>query len=351
MRSLLGAFVLSFAFTVFASPLDAQVLQEFTPVPRDSAAQLTLFGDGTVKGVIGQTNNSATTSATGSIGVTYRGPLFIISGLINVLGTADTVASGYGATMLAPASGKAFDSGLLDIRFPTMPHVGDWCATGGGWCTIYRRLGLHGYIGASDSKWATRFSPSNTVTELADVPVLTTGLGINYRFFDGAVAENNRVAMALDLTWATRHIEGDLYDSIALRRSLLNTRSRDFGGFEGGLLLRYNEIYANLTYYAMDNTITGFSHGQIVAAISVQAKLSGGSFTPMGCQRPVTPKDLQAIAVSKTEIKVKWTGVDSLYYELVRKSKSGKVEVITPRTAFHDYNYDDQSVSANQEYH
>ncbi len=263
-----------------AAPAGAQTLQEFSGT-RPGHPEVVLFGDGGVRNVVGQPSDA--TSTTGSLGVTFRGSRYVVTGVVNVLARSDTITAGYGASMLAPASGRAFESALLEVRRPHLFGYDARCADGDP--SRMCQLGLRAYVAASATRWGYQKNAEGVPAAVADVPVWATGLGGYYRFFDGFVGDSNRVAMGLDVTWATRHVRGDLAASDAAavnaRTTILGSTRVNFDGLETGLNIRYNEIDAGLTYYWFSGQIAGFSGGQIVAAISVRARLNSGPFTSL----------------------------------------------------------------------
>ena len=266
------------ALALMPAIVGAQTLQEFTPA-KPGAPQVIAFASGNAKSVIAQPKDA--TSATGSLGLTYLGANFIVSGVVNVPAKTDTMTTRYGAAMLAPAAGTT-TSALLDVRLPTVVRC-DPCA---GLGRYLGRVGVHGYAAASGSRWATQFNSSGSPIEVEDISMWSTGIGASYRFFDGwmgkeALVEGNRVGLSLDVLAAFRNLRGNLgmaADSVR-RERLLGTKGRAFGGAEFGLNLRYNEATAGLTYYHMGGSIKGFSGGQVVAGISFRTKLASGPFS------------------------------------------------------------------------
>ena len=262
-----------------ASVLPAQTLQEFSGAKK---ATVTIFADGGVRSVVGQP--AGATSSTGSLGVNFRGSSYVVSGVVNVLSRSDTISSGYGASLLPPASGRSFNSALLDVRRPILPGLDEKCTKEPK--DRVCQFGLHMYASASASTWATAKDATGKPTAVTDVPVWGSGLGAYYTFFDGGVKDTTtRVAMALDATLASRHLRGDLSaadaTNAALRKAILGTSGKDFNGLEIGLNIRYNELNAGLTYYSFGGDVAGLSHGQVVAAISVRATLNSGLFKDM----------------------------------------------------------------------
>lgn len=273
-RAALGAALLLAAAR--AVPLGAQTLQELSPSRHGS--EVTVFVAGNVRDVVGESGGAAST--TGALGLTFRGPTYIVTGVVNALARSDTVTRAYGATLLPPATGRAFNSALVDVRRPYLPGLG--CAADqGGVRARLCQVGLHAYAFASSTTWATAVDADGAATAAAEVPVWGDGIGGSYRFFDGYLPDSSHVGMALDAMLARRHLRGDFGAPAgdALRSTLLGSRDRDFTGLETAVNLRYNEMNAGLTYYYFGGDVPGFSRGQIVAAVSVRARLNGGAYS------------------------------------------------------------------------
>ncbi len=276
-----GAAFAIVAVTISAGLARAQTLQEFSPV-RDTTVgdQVTVFIDGNARNVVGQRTSTPTT---GTIGITYRGSTYIVSGAVAALSRRDTLTGRLASTLLAPAAGQAFNSAIIDARRAHLPWIGRGCSSD----AVGRRCqyGLHAYVSASTSTWATQTGPDGAVTGTAEVPVWGSGAGPYFRFFDGRVGDSARVAMVLDVGVATRHLRGDLSSARpemrALRESLLRTNRRNFAGLETTLTVRYNEITGALSYYRFGGDVPGLSGGQVVAGISLRARLNAGRFTAL----------------------------------------------------------------------
>jgi hypothetical protein len=272
----------SVAIALLAAPmlLNAQTLQEFSPAPRGRSS-LVVFASGNAKSVIAQPKDA--TSATGSLGMTFMGDHFVVSGVVNVPAKRDTISSNHGASLLAPAAGST-TSALLDVRWPTALRFRGCRGLRAYLC----KVGLHGYVAASGARWGSNLDTNGNPRAIDEMSMWATGLGGSYLFFDGWLGranseDGNRAAMSLDVLYAARTLRGNLgmaADS-AKRNAILGTRARAFGGAELGLNIRYNEANAALTYYHMGGSIKGFSGGQVVAGISFRTKLNGGSFSDL----------------------------------------------------------------------
>lgn len=285
---------------VGSRPLCGQTLQA---IASSAPPRVQIFLSGSLRDVVGQSGDGG--SGSGALGMRYIGPTYIATGLINVAGTFDTLTAGLGATMLPPANGRGFNAGVIDVRRRFLPGQTDRCqrikrlepeaerlrASGATVPDSMRgrvicSIGLHGYLGVSTGRWAVGRDPvTDSVTSSLDVPVWGAGLGLSYTFINDHF-EDKDVAMVFDVGIATRHLRGDLAaDSrAALRDSLIGTRKRNYIGLEAGLALQYENITSSLSYYFFGSDIDGFSHGQVVAGVSIQASLNDWSLrrTPAG---------------------------------------------------------------------
>ncbi len=90
------------------------------------------------------------------------------------------------------------------------------------------------------------------------------------------------VAMVLDAGIASRHVRGDLFTRDSTRTRLLRTQRKDFYGPEVVLTMQINQIRSSLAYYYMNGAVDGFSKGQVVAGVSISARLGGGEFSRGG---------------------------------------------------------------------
>jgi hypothetical protein len=257
-----------------AGSLGAQTLTVPMRAVATAKPTLSVYVDGNVKNAVGGSSTN-TAVVSGALGLRYVGSFFTTSGQINIAAKTDTLATGFGTALLSPGSGKAFNSGVIDVRTRTLGP--ESCGSGGPpWC----RVGLHGYASASTTRWATALQ-GQTVTAATDVPVIGTGLGGYYRFFDGTVVTDSnppRVAMVLDATLTHRHIAGDISADEQALNTTIGTTRRTFFGAELGLALSYNQIRAGLSYYRMNGSVKGFSRGQIVAGFALKADLLSGEF-------------------------------------------------------------------------
>lgn len=181
-----------------AGSLEAQTLTVPARTTPGSGSTLSVFVDGNVKNAMGGTGNN-TAVVSGALGLRYVVTLFTTLGQINIAAKTDTLASAFGTALPSSGSGKALNSGVIDVRTRTLRPAS--CPSTGGppWC----RLGAHGYASASTTRCATA-SQRQTVTATTDVPVIGRGIGGYYSFFDGRVrsdTSSSRVGMVLDATF------------------------------------------------------------------------------------------------------------------------------------------------------
>lgn len=256
----------------------ALVGQTLQRLSAQGTTRVEVFAEGNVKNVVSQPSD--VTDVTGSLGIRYLGSTYIATGVINVAGTFDTVTTGFGATLLAPATGKGLNAGLLDIRRRHFFGLGKACKGLKGDLPIKCNIGFHAYGSVASHRWATRTDTEGIPLATQDVQVWGSGIGFFYNFFDGTVGdslEKKPVAMVLDVGLAGRHLRGDLFSQDTLRTRLLNGDDRrNFYGLEIGLGIQYEQIKAGLNYYFMNGNVNGLSHGQVVAGVSIQANLNSG---------------------------------------------------------------------------
>jgi hypothetical protein len=240
--------------------------------------QVEVFGDGNVKGTVGQADNA--TAAAGSLGMRYRDGTFVVTGSINIAGTHTTATRSLGATLLSPATGGPLNAGLIDLR---LPHFLSARTCGAGdlsaWNSVLCTFGLHVYGSAATTRWATRIDEAGAVLDSVDVPFWGFGIGPSVTFFTGTLRSGNTekaVSMVLDAGLVSRHLRGDLFSQDTLRTRLLTSGKKDFYGLELGLGLQFGNVRSGFSYYFLNGDVPGLSHGQVVAGVSIQASLIGG---------------------------------------------------------------------------
>lgn len=276
-----------------------------------------VFADGNLKTAVGQEDNLQL--ASGSLGVTYVTDRTLANFVVNAVGNNPVLKDGFGASLLAPASGNSLRAGLLEVtvrpfvryvRDPLKDSAGDvirdsvsgkpkpgkpnWdkeqLTSGFG-----RRFGVRWYASVSSAEWeditaAGTEGDSPTVGAVA----LGAGLGTRYYFLGGmlspdttpvevptsveTMAGKDMVAVYLDIGGAFRSIGGDVAsdDNVPRRIAFLRTDQRTKVGLEIGLGIQANGLKAGLTFYQFSGDIPGFSHGQVIAGFSVQSALFRG---------------------------------------------------------------------------
>jgi hypothetical protein len=245
----------------------------------DSQPQVEVFGDGNVKGTVGQADEA--TAASGSLGMRYNDGTFGVTGLINIAGTHTTATGSLGATLLSPATGGPLNAGLVDVR---MPHLLSFntCHNKTVQATlkkVFCTFGFHAYGSIATTRWATVIDDAGAVTDSVDVPFWGFGFGPSVTFFSGKIGEGDNaksVSMVLDGGFVSRHLRGDLFSQDTLRTRLIGTTKKDFYGLELGLGLQFGNVRSGFSYYFLNGDVAGLSHGQVVAGVSIQANLIGG---------------------------------------------------------------------------
>lgn len=277
LRTVTG--ICAISLMIGSSHSAAQTLQALktTPSTTPGSAYVDIFVDGNVKNVIAQSTSGANTIQ-GSLGARYRGDTYLVTASINLGGTLDTVTTNYGLSILAPATGRALNAALLEIRRPRAFRRADDKQCNGDPTQVHCNFGWRAYATLTTARWATQVDTSGKVLGVADVPALGLGGGMSYTFFSGTVDTNN-VGVVLDAGYALRAISGDLLAQDTLRSRLLHTEATVFTGLEMGLSLQYNAIKAGVTYYLLNGSVGGLSRGQVVAGASIQADLVSGLLT------------------------------------------------------------------------
>lgn len=252
--------------------------------------QLEVFADGNIKNVLG--NSDVNSVASGALGLRVVGSRFQVSGLINVAGPSDTVTSAFGATLLAPATGRSLNAASLVVR----QRLRDW---GDPACLRYNypqtcNQGFRIEVNATSRLWATetRVEPPNdagrdttkVVTATSQVPMYGIDAAWSYEFFRGAIVSSDSAkraaAMWLDVGYSRRAIRGDIgstsEETTAIRQKLLGSSQRTFDGYHAALTLSYGQIESKLTYLWLNGDVRGLSGGQVIASVSLRAALASG---------------------------------------------------------------------------
>lgn len=241
-----------------------------------------VFADGNIKDVVG--GNADETTASGSLGLGYSDGRFIVSALVNAVGTATPLTENFGSALLAPAAGASLNAGVLDLR---------WSAAGRPGRGICGAYGLHAYASVSSARWQADSAGTT-------FGVVTPGVGIgpfcqllNIKESSPDGGDSRTLAAVLDVGVAVRGIAGDIAQSAndSVRSFLLNGDQRTRVGVEVGLALQLNGLKAGLTLYAFPGEVPGLSDGQVIAGFSVQSPLLSGKIS-----RLATPADVRSIA-------------------------------------------------------
>jgi hypothetical protein len=273
-RSRVCAFVILIAGLPAAANAQTLQLEAIT----DAERQVEVFGDGNVKGTVGQDDEA--TAAAGSLGMRYSDGTFVVTGSINIAGTHSTATKTLGATLLSPATGGPLNAGLVDLRMPHLLSV-TTCSTNkeAAWKSVLCTFGFHAYGSIATTRWATLVDDAGAVTDSTDVPYWGFGFGPSVTFFSGKIGTGDDakpVSMVLDAGFVSRHLRGDLFSQDTLRTRLIGTTKRDFYGLELGLGLQFGNVRSGFSYYFLNGDVRGLSHGQVVAGVSIQANLIGG---------------------------------------------------------------------------
>lgn len=253
-------------------------------------AHLEIFAEGSVKDVLGNADVNSVTS--GALGMKVVGSRFEVSGLVNVAGASDTVTSAFGATLLAPATGRSLNAASLIVR----RRLRDW---GDPECLRYNypqtcNQGFRLEVNATSRVWATdtkAVPPKDiggdtvqVVTATSQVPLYGIDAGWSYEFFRGAItssdSSNRPAAMWLDVGYSRRAIRGDIGSksevTTVIRTRLLGSAQRTFDGYHAALSLAYGQVESSLTYLWLNGDVRGLSGGQVVASVSLRAALASG---------------------------------------------------------------------------
>ena len=237
-----------------ATQLPAQTLSSMTGIPPDSGSlAVKAFLSGALRSVA-TGGTSETNSADGSVGIDLTWPKCSVSAVISVAGSAQPLTSGFGASLLNPASGTGLKSGLLDLRI--RHPFGSFADS----------IGLHLYASASSRLW----SGSTDTTEGRNATVLGLGALLSRRI--AASNGENRVVLGIELGVSARKISGDIADADSLRIALLGSTQRWFAGFEAGMATSVNRITAAIQlYYYLPKHVQGVGRWQMTTGISVEA--------------------------------------------------------------------------------
>jgi hypothetical protein len=221
----------------------------------ESGPQVFVTADGNFRGAA-NSGGEGVPVGTGSLSVVALTRAANMKAALAIASTQDTVRDGFGASLLAPANGKALTSGLLDARLNMFP--------------------LHLYASASRALWQVHDTPDVRVSS-------TTVLGLGALLFhDFATAKVQDTALGLsgEIGLAARFLGGDVMAiEDSTRRQVLNTTRSAFIGPEVGMQITVGKMAGALQLYYMphkkDERVPGFSGLQLVAGIGVTGDLFG----------------------------------------------------------------------------
>ncbi len=214
----------------------------------DKKAYITFFASGNIKGVA-TGNKEDFLSANGAIGLNLGLEDLSITGSINFASTIDTLQNSFSNAFFNPANGISLQSGLLDFR----------------WAKTLGSFGVHSYGSFSSSNW-TKDDQSKAVT--------VAGLGLLIYKKISASQEYNKVSFGYEFGVSCRGLLGDLAFNSDIQNNLIGTKTRFFGGFEGGLSIQVNNLEAAMQfYYYLGPHISGLTGGQITTGVSLNTDL------------------------------------------------------------------------------
>jgi hypothetical protein len=210
---------------------------------------------------------------------------FRARGSVNIAGTADTVVSGYGSTLLAPGVGSALNAGLLEIRVGRRNSEGCLANKARIGCNVAGRF----YASASTRLWATRTSKvprEGTTTgdslihvlETTQVPICGLGAVLSYIFFDDTVGTDKDarlVSMVHDLGF-TAILPGPIQTPSSCAPLSFIRRRRPLADSKSDWAFDTTRSARGSRITAMGGNIDSFSHGQIIATIGLEATLNSG---------------------------------------------------------------------------
>ncbi len=216
-----------------------------------------IFIDGNARTVFGQGEQAA--NASGTLGISRWGKTLFLSAQISVAAKSDTVSSGYGASLLTPASGAALNSGLINLGLSDVLPWG---------------LVLKSYLSVSTHTWRIDNPDPLVSASSFDVPIGGISFGVGYPLVDGH-AGGKKTAVDFYAAYSGRRMFGDLANSSRddLKMLALGTTDETFHGFESGLNLQYGSISAGLIFYFFDADVNGLTDGQVAAGVSLTADL------------------------------------------------------------------------------
>ena len=234
-----------------------------------SGSAITLFADGNIRGAASGGPDEEGPVGTGSIGLALTKGRQKWAALVAVASTQDTISSGFGSTILSPASGSSLFSGLVDLRTPMafrVPVI--------GWDVSHP---IHLYATSAKSTW--RMNDST----VRDAVAFGAGTLLTWDILDDYVGDNY-IGFRLEAGAAMRWVTGDVAsrENEAARLDALETSRRFFGGFEAGMQISFGRVTGGTQVYWLHNLahrrehVRGLTHGQLVAGLSVAGDLFRG---------------------------------------------------------------------------
>jgi hypothetical protein len=235
------------------------------PAPAaDSGAVVTIFADGDVRGVLDQPAGGQKATGTGSLGFSSASRSGVYTGLIAVASTQDSIAANFGSALLAPATGRALKSALLDARLVSPRWL--------------RRV--HVYVSYASSLW----SCSSCAPQTASATAIGVG-GLLYRNLQDGNLGETPFQVTVEAGAALRWLAGDAGADSAFRAATLGTPTRAFVGLECGFQVVFGRATAAAQFYylkdwAHQHHVQGLTDGQVAVGISIAAEFIRARLAP-----------------------------------------------------------------------
>lgn len=241
--------------------LHSQTLKSFNflELEGSDSAIVTVFADGNIKGLI-TNSEQKTTTTNGALGISVVKNKIIWNAYINIASTIDTLKSDYGKVILNPASGKGFTSGLLEFYIKDIVKK--------------YNIGLHCYASGSSSNWSFKdTSKSATVFGL--------GALVTKDIINGKIFGDNEAAFCFEFGPSYRGVFGNISNNMDFYNRLMGTKGNHYLGFEGGLVIRFNNVTAGIQGYWLNDIvgkkkIDGVTSFQITGGISISGSILKG---------------------------------------------------------------------------
>jgi len=279
------ALTVALSIMTLSRPAQAQTLQPLaartgaaveSPCSDTAVPTTAVFLSGALTG---GKDSSSSTATSGALGISHLSSAWSFSSQINIAAKTDTIRDGFGASLLAPGSGKALMAGLFDWRRPISRFVG--CTRTDKLPRLVRevlrgdRLKTRVYGTVSNSVWSLPAAGTEPAEAVSVVPI-GFGIGLDYSLINEMI-NAKPVAAGFVFGYSRRLIHGDIAgESHALQRqAILGTTKESFSGFEAGLELQFAQISGGVTFYSFPRaaTVPGFSRGQVVAGFSIRSNV------------------------------------------------------------------------------